>query len=87
MRGVLSIRLLRLPGSCRSAPGWAPFGPAAVNEPSARLVNLSGIYRNTRNVAALEVPANLLSRAGFRAGDTIQFQSTFHTHARADVVK
>jgi hypothetical protein len=63
-----------------------PFAPPICNEPSVRIVNLAGIYLNTRNVAALALPATLFGKQRFRPGDTIDFSSTFYPHARADRV-
>lgn len=54
-----------------------------VNEPAARLVNISGINGNFRNVAGLELPAKLFGQDRFKTGDVIEFTSTFHTHCRA----
>jgi hypothetical protein len=62
------------------------MGPATCSQPAVRVVNLSNIHLNTRNVAALELPASLFDRARLRAGDRIEFASTFFTHARADRV-
>jgi len=53
------------------------------DEPAARLLNLSGIYTSTRNVAALELPAKLFGKERFKVGDRIQFASTFYTHCRS----
>jgi len=63
-----------------------PFAAPVCTEPSARIVNLSGIYMNTRNIAALELPAKLFGKARFKSGDTIELATTFFTHARADRV-
>jgi hypothetical protein len=63
-----------------------PFGPAVCSDLSVRLVNLSGIYMNTRNVAAMELPAKLFGKTRLRAGDNIELASTFFTHARANRV-
>jgi hypothetical protein len=63
-----------------------PFATPKSSEPSTRIVNLANIYLNTRNVAALELPAQLLGRTRFRPGDSIQLSSTFFSHARADRV-
>ncbi len=57
------------------------------DEPAARIVNLSGVYMNTRNIAALELPAKLFGKTGFKPGDTIELGSTFFTHCRADRVE
>jgi hypothetical protein len=64
----------------------ARLGPGAAicSEPGVRLVNLSGIHMNTRNVAAVEVPAKLLGRDRWRAGDTIELAATYFTHCRDD---
>jgi hypothetical protein len=63
-----------------------PGAPPVCDEPAARLVNLSGVYMNTRNIAALELPAKLFGKERFKAGDTIAMESTFFTHCRADRV-
>ena len=42
---------------------------------------------NTRNIAALELPAKLFGKVRFKAGDTIELSSTFFTHCRADRVE
>ena len=64
-----------------------PFAPAVCSDPSVRLTNLAGIYMNTRNVAAMELPAKLFGREGFNAGDNIRLASQFFSHARADFVE
>ena len=64
-----------------------PGGPATCDEPSARIANLSGAYMNTRNIAAVELPAKLFGKTQFKAGDKIEFGSEFFTHARADHVE
>jgi hypothetical protein len=64
-----------------------PGAPPICDEPAARIVNLSGVYMNTRNIAALQLPARLFSTAGFKAGDAIEFGSVFSTHGRADRVE
>ncbi|SPE51737.1 hypothetical protein SBV1_1420017 [Verrucomicrobia bacterium] len=64
-----------------------PSAPPICDEPAARIVNLSGIYMNTRNIAAIELPARLFGKARFKAGDSIEFGSTFFTHCRADRVE
>jgi hypothetical protein len=63
-----------------------PGGPPVCDEPTARLVNLSGIYMNTRNIAAIELPAKLFGKTQFKSGDSIHFSSTLLTHACADRV-
>ena len=66
----------------RLGPGAEPI----CDEPSVRVVNLSGVYMNTRNIAAMELPAKLFGKTRLKAGDSIEFESTFFTHARADRV-
>jgi len=57
--------------------------PAAVNEPTVRVVHLSGVELNTRCIAAMELPASLFGRSAFRQGDRVEVASTFPTHCRA----
>ena len=64
-----------------------PGGPPVCDEPAVRLVNLSGEYMNTRNIAAVELPAKLFGKARFKSGDSIEFSSTFITHCRAERVE
>lgn len=80
---VVSIGETHKPIHARLGPG----GPAVCDEPAARLVNLSAIYMNTRNIAALELPAKLFGKMRFTQGDTIEFTSTFFTHCRAERVE
>jgi len=54
-----------------------------VDERTVRLVNISGINGNFRNIACLELPAKLFGKDRFKTGDVIEFASTFHTHCRA----
>lgn len=54
-----------------------------VDEPAARIVNLSGINGNFRNVAALVLPAKLFGRDRFKSGDAIELDSTFLGHCGA----
>jgi hypothetical protein len=79
----VAIGQTRPPIHARLGPG----GPPACDEPAARIVNLSGVYMNTRNIAALELPAKLFGKARFKPGDTIELGSTFFTHCRADRVE
>jgi hypothetical protein len=53
------------------------------DEPAVRVVNLSGVNLNTRNISAMELPAKLFGKDRFKSGDTIEFSSTFLTHCRA----
>lgn len=54
-----------------------------VNERALRLVNISGINGNYRNIACLEIPAKRFGKDRFKAGDEIEFASTLYTHCRA----
>ena len=54
-----------------------------VNEPGVRLVNISGVNGNVRNIAGLEMPAKLFGRERFKTGDVIEFASTFRSHCGA----
>ncbi len=53
-----------------------------VDEPAVRLVNLSGVNGNFRNIACMELPAKLFTKDRFKAGETIEFASTFFAHCR-----
>jgi hypothetical protein len=64
---------------CRLGAGLEPVA----DEPAVRLVNVSGINGNVRNIAGVEIPAKLFGKDRFRAGDAIEFASTFHSHCRA----
>ena len=64
-----------------------PGGPPVCDEPALRIVNLAGEYMNTRNIAAMELPAKLFGKTEFKPGETIEFDSTFFTQARADRVE
>jgi hypothetical protein len=64
-----------------------PGGPPVCDEPTVCIVNLSGEYMNTRNIAAMELPAKLFGKTKFKPGDTIEFDSMFFTQARADRVE
>lgn len=80
---LITIGKTRKPIHARLGPG----GPAVCDEPGVRLTNLSGIYMNTRNIAAVELPAKLFRKARFKPGDSIEMGSTFFTHCRADCVE
>jgi hypothetical protein len=54
-----------------------------VDEPAVRLVNISGVNGNLRNIACLELPAKLFGHERFKPGDVIEFDSTLFTHCRA----
>jgi hypothetical protein len=68
-----------------SQPIRARIGAKAnptVDEPAARIVNLSGLNLDVRNIAAMELPARLFGKDKFRAGNQIEFVSTLLTHCR-----
>jgi hypothetical protein len=54
-----------------------------VDESMVRIVNLSGVNLNTRNIAAMELPAKLFGKDRFKAGDAVELASTFLAHCRA----
>jgi len=64
-----------------------PGGSPVCNQPGVRVVNLSGVYMNTRNIAAIELPTKLFGKTKFKPGDAIEFNSTYFTHARAESVQ
>jgi len=80
---IISLNGKNQPIHVRLGPG----GPPACDEPTARIVNLAGEYMSTRNIAAVELPATLFGKKRFKPGDTIEFDSTFFTQARAEQVK
>lgn len=80
---IVSIKGKDKPIHVRLGPG----GPPSCDEPAASIVNESGDYMNTRNIAAMELPAKLFGKTGFKPGDTIQFDSMYFTQARADRVE
>jgi hypothetical protein len=64
-----------------------PGGPPVCDGPGVRIANLAGEYMSTRNIAAVELPATLFGKKRFKPGDTIEFDSTFFTQARAERVQ
>jgi hypothetical protein len=56
---------------------------AIVDGPAVRLVNISGLNGHFRNIACLEMPAELFGKERFKTGDAIEFGSTFYSHCRA----
>jgi len=54
-----------------------------VDEFAVRLVNISGINGNVRNIACMELPVKLFGKDRLKAGDVIEFASTFSSHCRA----
>ena len=80
---IVSLGETNQPIHVRLGPG----GPPVCDEPAVRIVNLSGEYMNTRNIAAMELPAKLFGKTKFKPGDTIELNSTLFTQARADRVE
>jgi len=76
---IISIKGLPKPIRGRIGSGMEPV----VDEPTVRLMNLSGINGNTRNIAGMEIPAMLFGQDRFKSGDAIEFASVFFTHGRA----
>ena len=64
-----------------------PGGPPICDEPSVSIANESGDYMNTRNIAAIELPAALFGKTAFKPGDTIELDSKYLSQARADRVE
>ena len=52
-----------------------------------RIASVSGAYMSTRTIAAVELPAHRFGRSEFKAGEAIEFASTFFTHCRANRVE
>jgi len=72
------------PGGSETIRGRIGAGrEAIVNDLNVRLENLSGLNLNVRNIAILELPAERFGRKRFRAGDTVELNSTLLTHAQA----
>jgi hypothetical protein len=76
---IVSVESDRSPIHARIGAG----APPVCSEPRARIVDLSGVNLYTRNIAVMELPAQLFGKDRFKSGDAIQFDSTFFTHCRA----
>ena len=76
---IVSISGFTKPIRGRIGAGLEPV----VDEPAVRVMNISGINGNLRNIACLELPAKLFGKDRFNAGDAIEFGSTLFTHCRA----
>ena len=76
---IVSIDGLSKPIRGRIGAGIEPI----FDEPSVRAVNSSGLNGNVRNIAGLELKAKLFGKKRFKAGDKIEFSSTFYSHCRA----
>ena len=53
-----------------------------IDDPTVHVVNISGLNGTYRNIACLELPAKIFGRKRFKAGDAVQFESTFFAHCR-----
>lgn len=76
---IVAIGGFSKPIRARIGAGSEPI----VNGPAVRIVNISGLNGNLRNIAAMELPARLFGKKRFKAGDAVEFASTFFTHCRA----
>ncbi len=75
--------MLLQPGVALNDPRIGAGREAFASDPSVRIESISAPNLSVRPVAALELPAKLLGREGFKAGDTINLDCTLLTHARA----
>ncbi len=80
---IVTVSQTNQPIHVRLGPGGRPL----CDQPTVHLVNLAGEYMSTRNIAAMELPAKLFGKTKFKPGDTIEFDSTFFTQARAEQVE
>jgi hypothetical protein len=76
---IVSVNGSNKPIRGRIGAGLEPI----FDESSVRVLNISGIGGNFRNVACMELPVRLFGKDGFKRGDTIEFASTLFTHCRA----
>jgi hypothetical protein len=76
---IVSIAGLNRPVRARIGAGMEPV----VDEPTVNVLNLSGVSANVRNVAGMELPAQLFGNRRFKAGDTVELDATFVAHGRA----
>ena len=76
---IVSISGCTKPIRGRIGAGLEPV----VDEPAVRVMNISGINGNLRNIAIMELPARLFGKDRFKSGDAVEFDSTFFTHCRA----
>jgi hypothetical protein len=75
--------LVTLNGSAKSIQSRIGAGlESIVNNPDVHVLNISGLNGNVRNIACMEIPAKLFGKDRLKAGDVIEFSSTFSTHCR-----
>jgi len=76
--------VISIGGSTNSIRGRVGAGREPVfNDPSVRVVSSSGINGNVRTLVAVRLPAKLFGTNRFKAGDYIEFSSTFFSHCHA----
>ncbi len=56
---------------------------ALVSEPEIKVLNLSGLNLNTRNIAIMVIPAARVGKTQLQAGDVIKLEAELATHCRA----
>jgi hypothetical protein len=76
---IVSIAGLTKPIRGRIGAGREPV----FDHPAVQPINLSGMNGDVRNIAGLKMPAHLFGKERFRAGDAVEFTSTFSTHCHA----
>lgn len=77
--------VVTIPGSRRPIRTRIGAGlPPTVDDSAVRIANFSGVYHQTKNFAALELPSRLFGRERFSAGERIALVSTFTGHGRVD---
>jgi len=75
--------LVTLNGSANSIQSRIGAGLEPIaNNPNVHVLNISGLNGNVRNIACMEVPAKLFGKDRFKAGDVIEFSSSFSTQCR-----
>jgi hypothetical protein len=57
--------------------------PPSLANSTVRVESASGVYHGVRCINIMEIPAEHLGKNRFHAGDRIELQSSFTTHARA----
>lgn len=56
---------------------------ALVNHPDVRVEGLSGLNLNVKNIAAMELPARVLGKARWEAGNEVDLSAKLESHGRA----
>jgi len=76
---IVSVGGSTKPVRARIGAGVEPI----INQPAVRVMNISGLNGEVRNIAAMELPASLFGKKRFKGGDRVAFSSTFATHGGA----